>query len=66
MVSYIQSCYEGFGSGIVIDGYGISKQEPGLSFTIDENPPNCSSQKTPLSHHHTAFLSRTATIGLWA
>lgn len=40
MVSYIQSNYMGFGSGVVVEDTGISLQNRGADFKIDENHPN--------------------------
>jgi len=59
MVSYIQSNYEGFGSGIVIPGTGIAMQNRAACFTLEAGHPNrYGPSKRPYQTIIPGFLTR--------
>jgi gamma-glutamyltranspeptidase/glutathione hydrolase len=59
MVSFIQSNYMGFGSGVVVPGYGVSFQNRGHGFNLDARSANCVAPgKRPFHTIIPAFLTK--------
>ncbi|MBE0550038.1 MAG: gamma-glutamyltransferase family protein [Rubrivivax sp.] len=59
MVSFIQSNYMGFGSGVVVPGYGLSLQNRGHGFTLDSTSDNLVGPgKRPFHTIIPAFLTK--------
>jgi gamma-glutamyltranspeptidase/glutathione hydrolase len=59
MVSYIQSNYMGFGSGVVVPQWGVSLQNRGHGFHLDARSPNVvAPRKRPFHTIIPAFLTR--------
>lgn len=61
MVSFIQSNYEGFGSGILIPETGIALHNRGLGFTLETGHPNqISANKRPFHTIIPGFLTQNS------
>lgn len=59
MVSYIQSNFAGFGSGVVVPGTGISLQNRGLGFTVQAGHANVvAPRKRPFHTIIPGFITR--------
>ena len=59
MISYIQSNFKGFGSGVVVPGTGISLHNRGMAYSLQPGHPNVvGPRKRPLHSIIPAFLTR--------
>ncbi|MGH9350786.1 MAG: gamma-glutamyltransferase family protein, partial [Terriglobia bacterium] len=59
IVSLIQSLYSGFGSGVVVDGYGFALQNRGAGFVLDADSPDVlAPHKRPFHTIIPAFMEK--------
>ncbi len=64
MVSFINSIYSAFGSGVVIPGTGFALQDRGAGFTLEPNHPNTVAPgKRPFHTIIPAFVTRDSGSG---
>ena len=64
MISYIQSNYRGFGSGVVVPETGIAMQNRGAGFVLDPTHPNCvGPRKRPYHTIIPGFVTRESSTG---
>ena len=64
MISYIQSNYKGFGSGVVVPGTGIALHNRGFGFVTTKGHPNqVAGAKLPLHSIIPAFMTRDDPAG---
>lgn len=64
MISFINSQYDAFGSGVVVPGTGFSLQDRGAGFTMTEGLPNTvGPRKRPFHTLIPGFVTRTGANG---